>query len=160
MVFLKCVFTYGSFLVLSIRFNVHRILCSYFSIHVGTTKPSVTIRISQHKSSYRLGQLDESAVGEHSFKEHLTGHNIKFDDILSITSNHFFPLKSSDSGIWKQFRHERPTAQQTMVSFALRSACQKKLASSLPQVMWYQLSSHRVSWNRLVKKKHDWIAGE
>jgi hypothetical protein len=62
--------------------GVYRIPCSCGSVYVGMTKRSVNTRLSEHKRSCRLGQVEKSAVAEHTLEQE--GHRIRFEDTQVI----------------------------------------------------------------------------
>ena len=68
--------------------GIYRIPCTCGSVYVGTTKRSVNTRIKEHKANCRLGQIEKSAVAEHTLTK--TDHRIKFEDtqVLATTSSY------------------------------------------------------------------------
>ena len=57
---------------------------------MGMTKRSVNTRLSEHKRWCRLGQVEKSAVAEHTLEQE--GHQIRFKDTQVIArENNYYP---------------------------------------------------------------------
>lgn len=68
--------------------GIYRIPCTCGNVYVGTTKRSINTRIKEHKANCRLGQIEKSAIAEHTLTK--TDHRIKFEDtqVLATTSSY------------------------------------------------------------------------
>jgi predicted GIY-YIG superfamily endonuclease len=65
--------------------GVYSVLCECGKVYIGETGHTIETRIKEHRRHYRLGQLEKSAVAEHSILEN---HCIHWEEAGMLCKTH------------------------------------------------------------------------